>query len=449
MDKRLNQYRKILKKDRMLFDISEKLYTYGNEDTGPQTVTAIYVMAPIMLRFVLWVLQEAALTGKKRLYFLARDGYSMYRIAKVICERTGLPIECRYLYCSRYAWRNAEYALLKEKSLFFICLGGIDVTFEKVMCRAGLSVTEAQEIAGLLGFSEKYRERLSHGEVRSLIPMLGACKPFMDLLVSHAEEKYPLVCGYLEQEGLTEDIPYAVVDSGWMGSMQKTLKHILTGMGFEGKVEGYYFGMYEYPAGTEHNDYHSWYFKPEEEIRRKVYFSNSLFECIFSSPEGMTLGYENRDERFYPVLEHRYSLNREKVEKTTALLERYARIFVLEFQDRIWDKTADFQETAAKLLYYFMGRPTESEALEFGGYVFCDDVVGEERQTVAAPLSYEEVRENHLVYKSVNMLLKKGKPIRESAWLEGSTVLLPHAGKSDLWQCALYKYLLYLRKLTK
>ena len=227
MEKRWNLYRKVLQKEPVLFDIAEILAEKEAELT-PQNITMLYVMAPIMCRYVLWVLKEALDAGKKRLYFLARDGYSMYCTAKVFCEKMDIPMECRYLYCSRYAWRSAEYGLLGKDSLAYICLGGIEVTFSKMMKRAGLSFEEAMEVAHLLGLEKEMDRVLSYTEVKAMEPALADCALFLEKLEAHAREKYPAVCAYLRQEGLVEDIPYAIVDSGWTGSMQKCLQHLLT-----------------------------------------------------------------------------------------------------------------------------------------------------------------------------------------------------------------------------
>lgn len=438
-----------MRKDRALFEVSERMYDRENQAHTPQTVAMLYVMAPVLCRYVLWVLQNAMRTGKRRLYFLARDGYSMYRTAKVICEAAELPIECRYLYCSRYAWRSAEYGLLGKDSLSYICLGGIEVSFAGVMRRAGLSKEEALEVAVLLGYADHMYAPLSYSGIKDMKPLLAECPLFMEKLETHSREKYPAVCGYLRQEGLLEDVSYAIVDSGWTGSMQKCLKHLLQSMGYQRRIEGYYFGMYEYPVNADRTAYHTYYFGPEEEIRRKVYFSNSLFECVFSSPEGMTTGYEEQNGRYYPTMEHPHNPNLKKIERSTDLLVQYAGILAEGYPGILSGQQADFPAIAAQLLYLFMGRPTASEAEEFGSYIFCDDVIGEESRQVAAPLTAEELKKNHILRKGMNVLLKSKVPVRESAWQEGSAVLAGDAGRRELGHCAFYKYILYLRKRMK
>lgn len=440
-------YRKILSRQQLLYSISEKLYNESQQSRSPQRVTTLYVMAPVMILYILWVLQEAVRTGRKRLYFLARDGYSMYHVAKTICEQAHIPVECRYLYCSRYAWRGAEYALLGEKGLDYICLGGIDVTMRKVMQRAGLAEEEGKKAARLIGI-EEYDRTMAYQEVKALIPRLTDCTFFMELMLERSREKYPAVCAYLRQEGMLEDVPWALVDSGWTGSMQKSLQHLLENMGYGNRVEGFYFGMYEYPVGVERSTYHSWYFSPEEAIRRKVYFSNSLFECIFSSPEGMTVGYCEKDGVMAPVLETQESPNREQILQSTECLIQYASELVSACGSMVLNRVGNNEgrKLAFSLLQQFMGRPTAEEAQIYGDYVFCDDVIGEADNRVAAALSYEEIRENRLLHKSRNMLLRTGKPVRESAWLEGSIMQLGQAGERELQHCVMYKYVLYLRK---
>lgn len=451
MIKKQQIYRKALKKNRALYSVSEKLVNIPCAAKDCEKLVSFYVMAPVMCMYVAWVLREACTAGKRRLYFLARDGYSVYETARVFCEKLGLPIECRYLYCSRYAWRSAEYHLLKEDSLSYICLGGIDVNFQKLMSRAGLTDSEGKEIAGLMGMRGNYDRPLTYRKLGELRRLLEECKPFMDKMLEKSRSIYPVVTGYLEQEGLLDPVPWALVDSGWTGSMQKSLQHLLDTMGYEGKVEGYYFGMYEYPEGVDPDAYNCWYFNPGNGLRRKTYFCNNLFECIFSSPEGMTTGYEKREEIYCPVLEKKWNPNREKIERTTEYLKQYAEKLSDNFGKEVLSgdtKDKSRKKLTFSLLKSFMGRPVQEEAEEFGSYVFCDDVIGEGNEKVAADLTPEQIHENWFFRKTVSYLKRNGGRIRESAWMEGSIV---RSGMDvrELWHCTLCKYVLYFRKLMQ
>ena len=91
---RLEAYKKILKNSRTVF--GEVIRQEEQEKTGTLSKEEC-VLAPVLNGFVLWVLQEAMKNKVKRLYFLARDGYFMYRCACIYCQKLQLPVECRYL----------------------------------------------------------------------------------------------------------------------------------------------------------------------------------------------------------------------------------------------------------------------------------------------------------------------------------------------------------------
>lgn len=440
-------------KEPKLFNASERIYRKLTENTESmscvQDMIAAYVISPTIYCFVMWVLEDAIQRKKERLYFLSRDGYVMYHIAQIICEEKRLPIECKYLYCSRYALRGAQFSMLDEKSLDYICLGGMNVTFEKLMDRAGLNVYEIEKAARILGYQKRRKTEMSYNEVKSMKDVLKDCSYFMERLYEHGEENYPLVTGYLKQEGLLENVSFAIVDSGWTGSMQKSLQCLLGSMGKDIALEGYYFGMYEYPSDMKKENYHCYYFKPEKFLGRKVYFSNNLFECIYSSPEGMVTGYTVHNRKYLPVFERPYNPNMDSITFHTEVIKDFTKEMLRKELQKNLDSENSSLGTIEKLLSYFMGKPTVAEAQEYGRYIFCDDVIGEKEQPLAAVLNSKEIKENFLWSKSRNMLMKKGRPIKESAWIEGSIMLNPKMGKRKLKHSALCKYALYIRKRMK
>ncbi len=430
-----------------------------------------YVLAPVLLSYVLWVLEDALESGKKRLYFLARDGCMMYRMAEYLCRQWGIPLECRYLYCSRYALRSGEYGLLGDKCLDYICLGGMEVTLEKMMERGGLTAEEVSAAGERMGWESRMRKCLSYEQVKALKPQLKDNSFFMEKLLEHSKEAYPSVSGYLRQEGLLEEISYAIVDSGWTGSVQRSINRLLGSAGYDRAVEGYYFGLYEYVEGVEPEHYRTWYFAPENRNIRKAFFCNNLFECVFSSPEGMTKGYCRKEGRFEPVFAMEENPNRRRIEAAAGLLLRYVKRYAAGegkgmpvkekgfsikeksisgkhgagTQEKEWFGKKEQREmerrTAFRLLASFMGRPSAAEARVFGSYVFDDDVTGEERRTVARAFTPEEVKEGRLFRRLFRYAAGGEHPAVQSAWPEAGMVLADAAGST-----ALYKFLLYSKK---
>ena len=429
------------------------------------------VLAPTLYEFVLWVLQEALQSEKKRLYFLARDGYQMYLAARKLCKQYDLDIECRYLKVSRYAVRVPEYHLLGERCLERICVGGIDVTFEKIMQRAALTDKEAQEIAALAGYTENYRKVINYHEVMQLKDRLKKIPLLFHYIDSHSKEAYGTAIGYLTQEGLLEPVSYALVDSGWIGTIQQSIEHLLCQKQPDRKLEGYYFGLYEIPEGERRENYHSFYFTPWGEIKRKVHFSNSLFEAVFSAPEGMTLSYRTEGEKdkiiYVPVTDSRENLNRERISRYICWLEEFLqeKKQSLQQDSKRWEQLPEknckcrnqFPQADSgyveELLSPFMGNPTQFEAEAYGSLLFSDDVREENHQSVSAEFSEQEIKNHHLLNRLLIMTGVRKKVLHESAWIEGSIATcgtLNERGRvRNRLHAVFYKYIIYIRKWIK
>lgn len=407
----------------------------------------LHVMAPVMVSYVEWILREAVRSGKRRLYFLARDAWPMYQVACKLCKSRELQLECRYLKVSRYALRSAEYHLLGKECVDRICIGGIDVTPSKVLARAGLDEEETEEALSRLQLQEQRDRILTYQEVMALKGRISAEKEILQAISRRAGEAYPAAIQYLEEEGLMEEIPYALVDSGWVGTLQQTMQRLLQTRRPGLQLEGYYFGLYELPEGVDEAGYHGFYFDPLHGLRRKVHFSNCLFEAVFSSPDGMTMGYEKGTGS--PIESLQKNANKDKLLRFDTLLNRFTDQYVEQLQSGEGETFPDPAGLCERLLGPFMGSPEDWEAECFGSLRFCDDVLESGMQEVAARLNTEELRNQHFIRKALIMLgIKKGE-IHESAWIEGSVVRNGEKVRRNLRHAAFYKYFVYLRKLWK
>lgn len=267
---------------------------------------------------------------------------------------------------------------------------------------------------------------------------------------SHSKEAYGTAIGYLTQEGLLEPVSYALVDSGWIGTIQQSIEHLLRQKQPDRKLEGYYFGLYEIPEGEGREKYHSFYFTPWGEIKRKVHFSNSLFEAVFSAPEGMTLSYRTeggKDKIIYvPVTDSRENLNRERISRYICWLEE----FLQEKKQSLPQADSGYVE---ELLSPFMGNPTQFEAEAYGSLLFSDDVREDDNQKVSADFSEQEIKNHHLLNRLLIMTGVRKKVLHESAWIEGSIATcgtLNERGRvRNRLHAVFYKYIIYIRKWLK
>lgn len=401
----------------------------------------LHIWAPAITDYVEWVLEKAVRSGKKRLYFLARDGWMMYHAAQRIIDKRSLDIEARYLKVSRYAVRSAQYYLMGEKSLDLICIGGIDVTFERIMKRALLTDEEAKHVARIAGYEDRYDTVLNYRQIQELKQQLKDVKILFKYIEQHSKINYENAVGYLRQEGLMEDKPYALVDSGWIGTLQMSIQHLVSaGIGKERRICGYYYGLYDVPKDAEGGQYESYYFG-KKSVWKKVYFSNCLFETVFSSPGGMTIGYEKKDDKYQAVESDRKNPNKELMLEFKSLLMMY-----VDERLRSVTEAKAVRHKNAKSLARLMSKPASEEAEAYGSMKFCDDIIEFKLQHVAAEWDAKELKKQSFVSKMLIKLNIKKEELHDSAWPEGSIANYGSRVGYHLWQERLYKLFMYTRK---
>lgn len=435
-----------LHKEELFYKAAYKEEVNGQINTLEENVDKL-VLAPVLNGYIIWVLKNAMAQGIERLYFLARDGYLMYKHACMYCRKYNLPIECKYLYCSRYSLRVPLYHKDMEEALAHVCRGGIEVTLRKILIRSGFNSEDISR------YEESY-----DGDLDKVIPysLLGdtmnklkSDKAFLEVLKMRSEEAWPSIIGYFEQEGLFENINMAVVDSGWTGTTQKTFNDILRAYGKDTQLKGFYFGLYEIPQNCSENDYFSFYFSPASALKRKVFFSNCLFEAVFSAPHGMTIGYEKKNDVFVPILATENKHTRKLIERIEENITEFTESYLCHITEDKFNKISTDKniDVIAAQLKLFMWKPTAMEAESYGRIQFSDDLLDSQMQDIATKLSNKDLTENHVFFKLLAMTGIRKVPVRESAWYEASAV---RKGKLAGWHrinYALYKALVYIKKM--
>ena len=410
-------------------DVSQKLY--------------LRVFVPALVGFVEWVLHDAMDRGVKKLYFLSRDGYQMYLIGQSICAARDIDIECRYLSVSRYSMRLPSYHLDIDKAMDQICVGGIDITLVKILKRAALTDKEIAAVIEEIGWQDSKDKILNHSEVMKLKKEIASSKKIYGYIDAHSKECYDNAISYLSQEGMLGCEHIAVVDSGWIGTLQDSIERLMKSADTNLQLEGYYFGMYEIPRDVDTEKYHAYYFSPQRGIRRKVRFANSLFETVVSSGEGMTLSYELITDGYKPVKESNGNPNRRQMNENIGVLKS----FLGKYADNLVDlDIKKLEAITEKLMELFMSKPTMLEVESYGNNRFSADLLEDSQKKVAAELTYKQIKDQWFVNKLMIMIGLKKATIYESAWLEGSAVRCGKRIKSNLMHIRLYKYFIYIRK---
>lgn len=409
----------------------------------------LQVYAPTLVEYTKWIIRSAEEQHIKRLYFFARDSWLPYHIACHINEAMGAGLDIRYISVSRFALRNAEYAFIGREALETICVGGIDINFIKLMKRACLADDEIYMVAQELGFENRLKESLSFAQIKELKARLYSTDKIFEYINSHSKEYFENARKYFLQEGLLEDVSYAIVDSGWLGTTQKSLQRVLSQMCSKNvELKGFYFGLYELPTGSNAANYHSYYLRPNIDISRKVKFSICLYETIVSAPVGMTLGYEQVGDRMRPKTSEIGNPNSAKMYRNKELIDAYIHEMVFSTETIKIDDVLMIE----KLLMLSMGEPTKTEARIMGSLKFCDDVLESGMQSVARKWNKLELHKQSFFLKMLFKFFKSKVKLHESGWPEGSIVNLCGEGlrtNMALINERMYKRGMYIRKSLK
>lgn len=388
--------------------------------------TSVCASGPVLTAYVYWVLVNAHKQGVKRLYFLARDGRVMYEIARILNRTLKFSIEFRYLYVSRLALRRAQYCLNPEEALDYICRDGLQISLKVAMARTGLPEAVCCEILTELGYLRGSWDTLLSGTALAELKMrLFRCQNFHSAMSEDSRCQLSLLCRYLAQEGIGDGKSFAFVDSGWTGSIQRSLAQILQ-YSFDGLsgISGFYFGIQSRPT-ADTGEYYCFYFSwKREERERFIHFNNNLFECWCMAEHGMTVGYLEENGQVFPVQKPYVPLWHEK--EQADFIRQYACRLAAFWEEERPD--ADVLGNAvAPLLRMAMQRPEREEALVYGSIPFCDDSTEAYLNPLAFPLSGWDIFYNLTAVRIfTKCFLHSGKRFfRESCWKEGSCTLLP------------------------
>jgi len=401
------------------------------------------VFSPLMFSFSLWIIQQAKEKGIRTLFYLARDAYPAFVVAKKLCEVYRLDIDCKYFYCSRYSLRVPMYSENIDDALNHVCRGGIDVTFRKIMIRSGFSNNEIKHFETVFRDID-FDKIIPYPKLPEIKAILSKNSEYIESLISISKAKWTQLVKYFDQNGLLEQNNIAIVDSGWTGTTQKSINDIRKRCQINEPVEGFYFGLYEIPKDCDKNIYHTYYFGPKVGFLNKVFFSNCLFEVLFHADHGTTTGY-SFGENVEPILADYVSSN--LIKNINNTISTYADSILKN--DSVYLLNINCEKNKkilSRSLRRFMWNPTKKEAELFGQLMFSDDLLDQSLNQVGPIVSKNCLKENRFLNKVLTAYGIRNKHIHEVAWYEASAVR--SSQHSFLHRCShsLYKALSYLKK---
>lgn len=272
---------------------------------GPVADVASGSLAPFLVGYALWTLAQARLRGIKRLYYVARDGEVMMRVAQQVIGRLAPDIEIRYLYGSRQPWILAASAYSDDVLRRWITVA-TDFTARTALARVRLTPEQVHAETQLpYTHPDRADAPLLPAEREELVDRLLQ-EPLGSLVRAAAQDCAERAIEYMRQEGLYDDVPTALVDAGWGGRTARAFDVLQEAAG-GARVTHLFVGMTGHiDDAPEHAgvDVVPWLFNQQihPDSVRGLQSPNVLVEMFCAGTVGRTTDYVSDGHRMVPVL---------------------------------------------------------------------------------------------------------------------------------------------------
>jgi hypothetical protein len=354
------------------------------------------VVAPFLTRYVAWVLRDAQSRGLKRLYFVARDGQILLKIAEILAQKMAAP-ECRYLYGSRQAWFLPSVTAINPQALDWLVLPGHSQVLRHLLQRLTLT---PEEIATALCAQQlppsSWEHPLDTEGIERLWQVLTSPE-VSDLIVQKAATARQHTQHYLRQAGLLADQDWAIVDIGWTLKCQRALKTILQDADVKSDVRGYYLGVLRerLPMAVA-GDYRAWLIQADSQrlpITTQCIFQrmNVVEQVFMMADHQTTTGYGLQGDRVEPIFKSGpFSSERiAYVEHLHGVVQRYAQTMV--DTDLLSQDVPAIDQWTITNLVTLLTQPQRHEVRAIADLKVGDDQNESRAQPIARPVKIQDI----------------------------------------------------------
>lgn len=245
---------------------------------------------PLFFPYVKWVIDKSMKLGIKRLYFVARDGYVLKRIADQIIA--GEEIETKYIYGSRQAWQlpvtKEEYAVYIRRT----CVTAIENLYDMAQIM-DIPVEWLEEALPL-----KYKEKRGYTEEEKadVQMILLNNRQYMDKVLKRFSEKRCRAVSYLKQNIDVSDSRYAFVELGGTGYTMECMAGLMGDL--QNPFYAFYYRMDAFSIHSKRVRFlnYSMLETGHEDI------AEALLEVLCRAPHGRCIGYQELDGKAFPEL---------------------------------------------------------------------------------------------------------------------------------------------------
>jgi FMN phosphatase YigB (HAD superfamily) len=255
--------------------------------------------------FVRWLDQRVRQHHIDRLYFFSRDGWLLHEAWNVSGLWRGNPT-FQYLYSARRPFNLAAGFLassseqIDEATLDFMISTSHGVTTQKALARLGLPdaiLEEAQREFGNLD-----NKRLGSRTQKRLGDFLQRSAPSIHPIL---RQTYDETAAYLSQEDVFAGGRVGIVDIGWNGRLQRSLRKIGLAQTKDFQLAGFYGGLWpgalknRYAAGPMEAAFTNEFESPASQY--VLSSGRELLETLHTAPHGSVASFKHDGKAWGPI----------------------------------------------------------------------------------------------------------------------------------------------------
>lgn len=260
-------------------DVDKGIYKIlGHRENGFWYNLGVEVGGPLYMGLYRFLLEKSEY-GKKKIFFLSRDGYNLYHIFK---ENGYENVE--YLYTSRRALTMASIVAMNERDIESLPPYTFGQTVGEILdylCIDREKILHLQE-AGFDSFADVIRteeDRLSFRKLYTLDRevFLERCRTERENALEYFEK-----IGFFGEDAIC-------FDCGWQGSSQELIEQFKKAVGCTRKHPFVYFGIKNSPKSCKqlqklHYDTYLFDFYKNQDLQADLHENVVMYELFFSAP---------------------------------------------------------------------------------------------------------------------------------------------------------------------
>lgn len=314
----------------------------------PQYLFAADLIAPLYVPLVYNILQDAQKKGIKKIFFLARDGYILYQIAKELIFKFP-SLEVNYLYVSR-------------SSLYLPGLSEITTESLLSLTKTAFGFTNETQLEILRNFIDNNTfEKVKAISNKKIDIDLFSDLHILSILSQYHNKQRDYILKYFIQEGLADvHCKTAIVDIRGTRTCQEVINSILIQGGYL-RTDAYYLEVLEKRKNMlSTGEYYSLFYRerlvntlPLTYIREL----GNIFEQYFSiSPHYRTITYKECNGKIQPVFDEKEI--DETIKKTVEVHKETVKTFALYFiNNKLYLYLPSVLMLACGVIGYFAQKP--------------------------------------------------------------------------------------------